>query len=207
MYCRAETFLRQDVISSPIDGPRARALRGRLGAEGGLLAGQVVLDVEQAAGARAADDGEERRHRVDLLELLGDEPVEEAQGDVVRLLAGDVHQAVDLLGDVLLPIEREAHGLLRRRELALRSRHVGDLDDPLDVVDEVDELQGVLPLLGGLAEEEAGELRQVLAVEVAADGDVLVGRAQLVAGLDVEGGDQLVTGEHQISSSILVADW
>src|SRR5207249_7954593 len=53
------------------------------------------------------DDLKQIIHRRNFLELLGQEPLEEIDRDVVVLLSGKLHQPVDLLGDMDFLVQRK----------------------------------------------------------------------------------------------------
>ena len=132
----------------------------------------VVLDVEQVI-AGAAHDLEQVVHRRDLLELLVDEPLQEAAREVVALLDGEVHEVVEGPGDAQLGVERELDGDLDGVEVRIALRDGGHLDNAARLRHVVDDLLGVHQLLGDLDAEQRGELRERLAAEVGGDHRVL----------------------------------
>ena len=75
---------------------------------------------QQRVLLRALDDRQQVGHRGDLLDLLLDEPLHELLAGVVGVLARQPGERVDLLGDALLLVEREAHRLDDVAEARLR---------------------------------------------------------------------------------------
>src|SRR6266853_1142135 len=59
-------------------------------------------------------------HRRNFLELLGQEPLEEIDRDVVVLLSGEFDEPVDLLGHMNFLIERKFHSVTRGLEFRFR---------------------------------------------------------------------------------------
>ncbi len=161
--------------------------------------GQVVLDQQQLRPG-AADDAQQQVHAGDLLQLLVHEPLQEVVGDVVALLGSLLHQGVDLLGHLHLPVQGELDRLLRGGEAILRRPHGRDDDAAAGLDEVVDELHGVLPLLLGLTEEVAGQVGQVLRPEVRADRHVLLRGAELASDLGVDGVGELLGDQHGTAS-------
>src|SRR5207247_2013763 len=113
-------------------GSERAARRGRRRRVRRLLADldarQILLGEQEVRLGRASDDGEERRHARDLLALLLQEPVQELLADEIALLSRDRREARNLLGHLLLLLERERDRLDGVSELRLRSRDSGDRD-------------------------------------------------------------------------------
>jgi hypothetical protein len=152
---------------------------------------EICLDHEQITLARLLDHPEQPFHLHHFLELLVDEPLKKALSQVIVLLDRQVHEAGDLPGDFLLPLERGLHRIFRRGKRRLRCGNRGDLQRSLGVEDVLHELQCVLALLLGLVEEELREQRQVPLLEVGGDADVLHAGPEFVADLFVEGFGEL----------------
>src|SRR5580765_3793611 len=99
-------------VKTPIAGRRFS-----VEASGGFLdVNEIGLDHQQVALARFADDAEQAIHLDDFFELLVDEPLQEALGEVVVLLHRNVHERGDLTRDLLLPVQRGLNGLFGRLE-------------------------------------------------------------------------------------------
>src|SRR5262249_29285850 len=153
---------------------RRRCGTRRLGGGDAAGAGEVVLDQEHVVGARAVDHGQESVHARDLFALFVEEPAEEALADVVALVACELYQGGDLLGDLLLLCKCECDRLSVVREARPR-RLDGRRDRGLVGVEQVlHHHHRVVSLLERLPVEVGGELRQRFCVVVNGDGDVLL---------------------------------
>src|SRR5688572_1329677 len=83
------------------------------------LAHQVLLDEQETIRPGPADHRQQVVHGGDLLQLLLDEPVEEAHPDVVLVRLGDLDQIVDLARHLLLPGQGLRDRLLGGAEFTL----------------------------------------------------------------------------------------
>ena len=117
---------------------------------------------------------------------------------VVVLLHRQVHQRGDLRRDVLLPLERRGDGGFGGRKRRRRRRDRRNLQLPLGVEQVFHELHRVLALFFRLLEEETREQRELAALEMRGDADVLHAGAELVADLRVERLDECWTDHRAI---------
>ena len=121
-----------------------------------------------------------------LLDLFGDEPLEELEAAVVAVGDGDGRRAIELAGDRPLRLERPLRRRGRGREAGRRRLERRQVEVDLVVDQEVDDLLGVLGLLDRLLAEELAPAVEALALEVDRDRQVERVGGQLVADL----GDQ-----------------
>ena len=87
---------------------------------------QIFLHA-QKIGRAALHDLEQRVHRGNFLELLGQEPLQEIVRDVVVLGAGQFDQRVDLLRHFDFLVERELDRLPRRSERSAAARAIAGI--------------------------------------------------------------------------------
>src|SRR5262249_30180127 len=73
---------------------------------------QVRFDHQQILLPGLPDDAEQAVHLDDFLELFIDEPLKKALCEVIAFFDGHFHQAGDLFGDFLLPLERRDQRVL-----------------------------------------------------------------------------------------------
>ena len=115
---------------------------------------QLRLGLEQVQAA--LDEGEQRRHRALLLDLLLDEPLEELEGPVVVRLAGRGGEILELLGDATLAGLRDRDRLARGLVGGERAADCRQVELDLVVDEEVDDLPAMAGLLDRLRVEELG---------------------------------------------------
>ena len=134
----------------------------------------------------ALHDLEQRVHRGNFLELLGQEPLQEIIGDEVVLRARQFDQRVDLVGHFDFLVEGKLDRFLGVLESRLRRGDCGDHHPPASVDHVFDEAHGVIVFFGRLAVKMFGQLRERIAREIGRDRDVLHASAELVADLFVD---------------------
>ncbi len=112
--------------------------------------------------------------------------MQELLADELALLAGELHEVDDLLGDPLFLREREGHGSDDIGKVGLRCVDARCDDVVIGIEEVLNHHHRVVPLLHGLAIEVRCELWEVLGVVVDRDGDVLLGGGELVPDLAVQ---------------------
>ncbi|CPW43705.1 Uncharacterised protein [Mycobacteroides abscessus] len=91
-----------------------------------------------------------------------------------------------MIGDALLLFECEGDGCARVGEFGNHGVNPGDRDGYILVDEIADDHHRVIALLDRLRVEPFGQLWQIGVVEIDRDGDVLLGRSELVADLIVQ---------------------
>ena len=140
-----------------------------------------------------------------LLDLFGDEPLEELEAPVVAVGDGHGRGTVELAGDRPLGLEGPLRRLGWRREAGRRRLERRQVEVDVVVDEEVDDLLGVLGFLDRLLAEELAPAVEALALEVDRDRQVQRVGGQLVADL----GDQelaQVGAQHRGSLGVAVID-
>jgi hypothetical protein len=80
---------------------------------------QVLVRLQKIV-ASALDDLQQIIHRRNFLELLGQEPLQKINRDVIVLLSRELNQPIDLVGDMNLLIKRKFHRVPRSLEFRFR---------------------------------------------------------------------------------------
>ncbi len=122
----------------------------------------------------------------DLFDLFFEEPLHELLAEVIALVAGDGGQSADLLGHGALQVECQHQRVAGRLECVAHGVDTGHLDRDVAVEQVLHQHHGVIAFLDRLAVKVLGQLRQVGAVEIHGDREVLLRRAEFAANLVVE---------------------
>src|SRR5690349_11223139 len=121
-----------------------------------------------------------------LLDLLGDEPLEELEPAMVAGGPADLGGPVELTGDRPFGLEGPPGGLERGCEPGRRGLERRQVEIDVVVDEEVDDLLGVLGFLDRLLAEELAPAIEALAFEVDGDREVQRMRGELVPDLGDE---------------------
>src|SRR5438093_5240740 len=113
---------------------------------------EVLVGLQQIV-ASALENLEQIIHRRNFLELLGQEPLQEIDRDVVVLLPREFDEPVDLLGDMNFLIERKLHRVPRGLEFRFRRIDRRDHHAPAGVDNVFDKAERVPFLFLRLAEK------------------------------------------------------
>src|SRR5436309_12842265 len=161
---------------------------------------QILVGLQEICSS-ALDDLKQVIHRRHFLELLGEEPLQEIDRDIVVLLARQSHESVDLLGDMNFLIERKLYRIARCLEFRFRRVDRGDHHAPASIDNIFYETQRVTFFFLGLLKEMLRQLRQRLSRKMRADRVILERGAKFISDLFIDRIDNLLTRKHNEDSS------
>ena len=153
---------------------------------------QILVGLQEICSS-ALDDLKQVIHRRDFLQLLGQEPLEKIDCDVVVLFSRKLDQSVDLVGDVDFlvqgQLDRVARSLeLRFRRIDRRNRHASTSIDHI-----FDKPERVSFFFLGLLEKVLRQLRQRFGGEMRTDRIILKRSAEFIPNLLVDRVDNFLT--------------
>ncbi len=158
--------------------------------------GEVFIRLQQIR-PRALDDLQQIIHRRNFFELLGQEPLEKIDRDVIVLLSRQPDQPVDLLRDMNFLVERKLHRIACRLEFRFRRINRRDHHPSAGIDHVFDEPQRVSFLFLGLLEKMLRQLRQRLGGEMRRNRVILQLRTEFVAYLLIDRIDDFLTRKHR----------
>ena len=146
------------------------------------VAGDEVFQLEQV-GAGTIGDPDKRRHQGHLFDLLLQEPLHELLAEVIALVAGHCREPADLLGDRAFLVERQRQRIARFVELIAHRVNSRDVDADIAIEQILHQHHRVVSFVERLAVKMLRQLREVRAVEIDGDRQVLLRASEFIENL------------------------